>query len=111
MNSEIEEIKNECLEIGKEVVEETKKRYTQAHRLAQQRYRQKFPEKYCEQQRKLYENKKNDEEWKKNFNERSKINNAKYREKKRLEKEQDPNFEPKKRGRPRKEAIVNPENI
>jgi len=59
--------------------------YTQAHRKAQQKYREKFPEKYNEAQRKLYDDKKKDDEWKKRFNERSKINNKKYREKKNKE--------------------------
>lgn len=79
-----------------------KKTYTEAHRRAQQKYREKFPDKYCEQQRKLYEEKKKDEEWKKKFNERSRLNNEKYRIRKRQELlEQGAVFNP--RGRPRKE--------
>jgi hypothetical protein len=59
-----------------------KNTYTQAHRRAQQKYREKFPEKYCEIQRKLYEDKKTDEEWKKKFNERSRKNNQAFRDRK-----------------------------
>jgi hypothetical protein len=75
--------------------------YTQAHRKAQQKYREKFPEKYCEVQRKLYDDKKKDEEWKKRFNERSKINNKKYRDRKNKQLLES-GIELKRRGRPRK---------
>jgi dolichyl-phosphate-mannose--protein O-mannosyl transferase len=78
-----------------------KSTYTDAHRKAQQRYREKYPEKYCELQRKLYERKKVDEEWKKKFNERSKIHNKKYRDKKNLA-IIEAGGEIKPRGRPRK---------
>lgn len=78
-----------------------KNTYTQAHRKAQQKYREKFPDKYCEQQRKLYEEKKKDEEWKKKFNERSRMNNEKYRLKKKQEMLEQ-GIEIKPRGRPRK---------
>ena len=87
-----------------------KSTYTQAHRKAQQKYREKFPEKYCEIQRKLYEDKKQDEEWKKKFNERSRINNKKYREKKNKEiLEAGGSIKP--RGRPRKIKEEKPEPI
>ena len=79
--------------------------YTEAKREAQRRYRQKYPERYCDIQNKLYHTKKQDEEWKKKFNERSKINNKKYREKKKEELKL-LGIEPKKRGRPRKEPIL-----
>jgi len=75
--------------------------YTQAHRRAQQKYREKFPEKYCELQRKLYNDKKDDEEWKKKFNERSKMNNKKFRDRKNQE-IIDAGGEIRKRGRPKK---------
>jgi hypothetical protein len=75
--------------------------YTQAHRKAQQKYREKFPEKYNEVQRKLYDDKKKDDEWKKKFNERSKLNNKKYREKK-LQERIESGLELKPKGRPRK---------
>jgi len=89
-----------------------KSTYTQAHRKAQQKYREKFPEKYCEIQRKLYEDKKKDEEWKKKFNERSRINNKKYRDKKNKE-VLEAGGEIKKRGRPRKvkEEVVEPVDV
>jgi hypothetical protein len=89
--------------VGEPVIEEPeRKKYTQAHKDAQQRYRHKNPEAYCERQRKLYDKLKSDEEWKQKFNERAKVSNAKYREKKREEKMADPNYIAKKRGRPRK---------
>jgi hypothetical protein len=62
-----------------------KSTYTLAHKKAQQRYREKYPEKYNDAQRKLYEDKKKDDEWKQKFNERSRMNNQKYREKKKNE--------------------------
>jgi hypothetical protein len=79
-----------------------KSTYSQAHRRAQQKYREKFPEKYCEIQRKLYDERKTDEEWKKRFNERSRINNKKYREK-RNQAILEAGGTIKARGRPRKE--------
>jgi hypothetical protein len=63
-------------------IEIKKNTYSPSCRVAQQKYRDKYPDKYCALQRKLYQNKKTDEEWKKKYNERSKVNNAKYREKK-----------------------------
>jgi hypothetical protein len=75
--------------------------YTQAHRRAQQKYREKFPEKYCELQRKLYDNKKTDDEWKKKFNERSRMNNQKFRDRKTKEMIES-GVVIKPRGRPRK---------
>lgn len=85
-------------------VEETKpisKKYSQANLIAQQKYRHKYPEKYCEQQRKLYDRLKDDEEWKHKFNERCKINNKIYRDKKKAEM-LGAGITQKKRGRPRK---------
>lgn len=93
MEIELNELQEQCIE---------KKTYTQAHKLAQQRYREKNPEAYCERQRILYDKLKENEEWRKRFNERAKISNAKYREKKREEKLANPEFVVKKRGRPRK---------
>jgi hypothetical protein len=83
--------------------------YTQAHRKAQQKYREKNRDEYNELQRKLYEKRKQDEDWKKKFNERSKENNKIYRLKKKEEKMSNPNYEPKKRGRPRKEVNIIPQ--
>jgi len=87
INDDIEiDVKIDLDEYGIEPIMVCKKTtYTQAHRKAQQKYREKFPEKYNEAQRKLYDDKKKDDEWKKRFNERSKINNKKYREKKNKE--------------------------
>lgn len=85
-----------------------KSTYTQAHKKAQQKYRDNNRAEYNEQQRKLYEKKKEDEEWKKKFNERSKENNKKYREKMKELKMSNPNYEPKKRGRPRKLINITP---
>jgi hypothetical protein len=62
-----------------------KSTYTLAHKKAQQRYREKYPEKYNDAQRKLYDDKKKDDDWKQKFNERSRMNNQKYREKKKAE--------------------------
>ena len=83
-----------------------KKTYTDAHRKAQQKYREKYPEKYYQQQKKVYDNKKDDPEWKAKFNERSKVNNAKYREKKKQEAIAG-GAVIKTRGRPRKNPIEN----
>jgi hypothetical protein len=93
-NQEIENSENNNINI--------KKTYTISHKLAQQRYRHKNPEAYCQRQRDLYNRLKDDDEWRLKFNERSKINNAKYREKKKEEKLNDPNYVRKIRGRPRK---------
>jgi hypothetical protein len=90
------------IKVEEEVAKKTT--YTDAHRKAQQRYREKYPEKYCELQRKLYERKKLDEEWKKKFNERSKIHNKKYREKKN-QAIIEGGGEIKPRGRPRKNIL------
>jgi len=98
----------ECIEdfeikVLNEVLGDIQKKstYTDAHRKAQQRYREKYPEKYCKLQRDLYERKKQDEEWKKKFNERSKIHNKKYRDKKNQE-IIEAGGQIKPRGRPRK---------
>lgn len=78
------------------------KYYTDAHREAQQRYREKNRDDYNKSQRELYNKLKEDEEWRKKFNERSSKNNLKYRQRKKEEKMKDPNFIVKGRGRPRK---------
>jgi len=83
--------------------------YTEAHKKAQQKYREKNRAEYNEQQRKLYEKMKQDEDWKKKFNERSKENNKVYRLKKKEEKLNNPNYEQKKRGRPRKDVNITPQ--
>lgn len=73
-----------------------KSTYTPAVKKAIDKYRSKNVEKYNEIQRQYYKEAKEDEEWRKKFNERCKINNQKYREKKRLANP------PKPKGRPRK---------
>ena len=86
---------------------EKKSSYTEAGKRAQQKYREKYPDKYCEAQRKLYERKKEDPDWKEKFNERSRINNQIYRDRKAKEL-LDAGIAPKKRGRPRK---IKPEDV
>ena len=68
--------------------------YTQAHRRAQQKYREKNRAQYNELQRTLYEKRKQNEDWKKKFNERSRENNKTYRLKKKEEKMSNPEYEP-----------------
>ena len=78
-------------------MEEIKKStYTPAVKKAIDKYRQKNAEKYNELQREYYNEAKQDEEWRKKFNERCKINNQKYRQKKKE------TLGTKPRGRPRK---------
>ncbi len=100
---EAESIKEakEIDEVKVEEVKVVKKRYTQAQKDAQRRYRDKYPERYCKQQRDLYDKLKSNEEWKGKFNERCRKNNALQRDRKKLELMADPNYVPPKRGRPR----------
>jgi len=79
-----------------------KKTYTPAVKNAIYKYRSKNVEKYNEIQRNYYDGAKKDEEWKKKFNERCKINNQRYREKKKLL--LGDNAKP--RGRPRKDIKI-----
>jgi len=89
-----------------------KKTYTEAHRRAQQKYREKFPEKYCELQRKLYDDKKNDPEWRMRYNERNRKNNKAYRERKKLKLESEGIIKPPtKRGRPAKQKTIVEEKV
>jgi hypothetical protein len=73
-----------------------KSSYNPAVKKAIYKYRSKNVEKYNEIQRNYYNEAKEDDEWKQKFNERCKINNKKYRDKKALENP------PAKVGRPRK---------
>jgi hypothetical protein len=82
------------------------KYYTSAQKKALQKYREKNRAEYNKQQRELYDKAKEDADWKKKFNARSKENNKKYREKKKQEKLNDPSYIPKKRGRPRKDPAI-----
>ena len=79
-----------------------KKTYTPAHLKAQTKYRDKNREKYNEAQRLLYEKKIQEEEWRKHYLERSRLNNQKHREKKKQELIEKGEYVEKKRGRPRK---------
>jgi hypothetical protein len=81
---------------------EKKTTYTPAHREAQQRYREKNRDDYNRLQRELYSRLRENEEWKKKFNERSAKNNLVYRDKKRIALMEDPNYVVRGRGRPRK---------
>ncbi len=85
-----------------EEINNKKNYYTQAAKNAIYKYRSKNIEKYNKLQRDYYDEAKENEEWRKKFNERCRINNQKYREKKR--KELGDNV--KSRGRPRKEIKV-----
>lgn len=84
--------------------EKTKKKvkYSPAHLKAQNKYREKNRDKYNEAQRLLYEKKIQEEEWKQHYLERSRVNNKKYRDKKKQEKIESGEYVEKKRGRPRK---------
>jgi hypothetical protein len=73
-----------------------KSSYNPAVKKAIYKYRSKNVEKYNEIQRNYYNEAKEDDEWKQKFNERCKINNKKYRDKKALENP------PASVGRPRK---------
>jgi len=48
-----------------------KQKYCEANRIAQKKYREKYPEKYCAIQKKLYDRKKLEPEWIEHFNERA----------------------------------------
>jgi hypothetical protein len=98
-----------CVSITAEHFNENEKKtkyYTNAHREAQQRYREKNRDEYNKSQRELYNKLKEDVEWKQKFNERSKNNNLIYRQKKREELMKDPNYVIRGRGRPRKNPAV-----
>jgi hypothetical protein len=88
------------------------KYYTDAHRIAQQKYREKNREEYNKSQRDLYTKLHQDEEWKKKFNERSSKNNLAYRQKKREEFiKENPDHVFKGRGRPRKLTTIEPKAL
>lgn len=93
----------EVVSLTPEHFKEVKKtKYTDAHRLAQQKYREKNREAYNASQRELYNKLKQDAEWKNKFNERSAKNNLSYRENKKIKAlEVNPNIVFRGRGRPR----------
>ena len=79
-----------------------KVRYTPAHLKAQNKYREKNREKYNEAQRLLYEKKIQEEEWQKHYLERSRLNNKKWRDKKKEALIERSEYVERKRGRPHK---------
>jgi len=84
----------------------TPKYYTDAHRIAQQKYRAKNRDDYNKSQRELYAKLHQDEAWRKKFNEQSAKNNLVARQKKREEiLQENPDHVFKKRGRPRKTEL------
>jgi hypothetical protein len=87
---------------ARDEVVKKKVKYTPAHLKAQNKYREKNREKYNEAQRLLYEKKIQEEEWKQHYLERSRVNNKKYRDKKKEEMVSSGEYVEKKRGRPRK---------
>ena len=79
------------------------KNYTEAHKLAQKKYREKNREKYNQSQRELYIKLKQDNDWKQKFNKRSAKNNNIYRQKKKDELlEENNNIQIKVKGCPKK---------
>jgi hypothetical protein len=88
--------------VARDEVVKKKVKYTPAHLKAQNKYREKNREKYNEAQRQLYEKKIKEEEWKQHYLERSRVNNKKYRDKKKEEMIESGEYVEKKRGRPRK---------
>ena len=84
--------------------EQKKSSYTPAVKKAIDKYRKNNMEKFNEKQREYYNEAKQDEEWRKKFNERCRINNQKYRQRKK-----EKSGETKPRGRPRK--IIPPLDI
>lgn len=83
------------------------KYYTDKHRKAQQKYREKNRDKYNVSQRELYMRLHQNEEWREMFNERSKKNNLIARQRKREQLlRTNPDIEIRGRGRPRK-LVVN----
>ena len=75
-------MENIVMSITEEHFDDNKKKkyYSQAHREAQQRYREKNRDEYNKSQRELYNKLKEDGEWKQKFNERSAKNNLIYRQ-------------------------------
>jgi hypothetical protein len=70
----------------------------------QQKYRASHREQYNRTQRELYNRLKQNEEWRQAFNQRAIINNTIYRRKLKVALLQNPEYEPKRRGRPKKVA-------
>ena len=100
-----EHIINESNQVSGESEKPNKKkvRYTPAHLKAQNKYREKNREKYNESQRLLYEKKIQEEEWQKHYLERSRLNNKKWRDKKKEALIERGEYVERKRGRPCKQ--------
>ena len=86
-----------------------KSSYTQAHKKAQQKYRDNNRDEYNALQRALYDKQKLDEDWKKKFNERSRENNKIYRDRLKAVKLSNPDYKPPQRGRPKKVSNITPQ--
>jgi hypothetical protein len=99
---EVGEVASDSSVVARDEVVKKKVKYTPAHLKAQNKYREKNREKYNEAQRQLYEKKIKEEEWKQHYLERSRVNNKKYREKKKEDMIESGEYVEKKRGRPRK---------
>jgi hypothetical protein len=99
---EVAEVASDSSVVARDEVVKKKVKYTPAHLKAQNKYREKNREKYNEAQRQLYEKKIKEEEWKQHYLERSRVNNKKYRDKKKEEMVESGEYVEKKRGRPRK---------
>ena len=100
-----EHIINDSNQVNEESEKPNKKkvRYTPAHLKAQNKYREKNREKYNEAQRLLYEKKIQEEEWQKHYLERSRLNNKKWRDKKKEALIERGEYVERKRGRPCKQ--------
>lgn len=99
---EVGEVSSDSSIVARDESIKKKVKYTPAHLKAQNKYREKNREKYNEAQRLLYEKKIKEEEWKQHYLERSRVNNKKYRDKKKDEMIQSGEYVETKRGRPRK---------
>jgi hypothetical protein len=103
-------IKGDQFEYGLQPVFVIKKSsYTQAHKKAQQKYRDNNRDEYNALQRALYDKQKLDEDWKKKFNERSRENNKIYRDRLKAVKLSNPDYKPPQRGRPKKVSNITPQ--
>jgi len=94
------EIKENDINILNE--ENRPKYYTDAHRKAQQKYREKNRDDYNKSQLELYNKSKQNEEWRIRYNERQRKYNAEYRERIKKELMNNPDYVVRGRGRPKK---------
>ena len=91
--------------VARDEITRKKVKYTPAHLKAQNKYREKNRGKYNEAQRNLYEKKIQEEEWRQQYLERSRVNNKTYREKNKEALIASGEYVEKKRGRPRKFSL------